>query len=275
MAALAQATQIRNSEGRLYAELDSEWSIWGPIGGYVAAIALRGVGMIVPEGHRPVTFTCQYLARGEIAPAEVRVQTVKTGSTACHNVTLVQGEKVFLQAQVWTTAKTEGPARTDLTMPDVPAPDTLKSVADQLRSYGYDPARVWELIDGRQVDFREPGNPDPRGCRTERWLRFEDWAETDDPFLDAARALVGIDIHIWPAHNRGVAQIPSYVAPSLDLTVWFHSAAPKSSWQLVEARSDIMGDALLSGTARLWSSDGKLIASGGSQCLVLPLKSGA
>lgn len=228
MAGLAEATRIVDDGGALSAHLDGEWSIWGPIGGYVAAIALRGAGLIAPPGHRPVTFTCQYLARGKFAPAEVVATTVKPGSTACHAVTLRQDGQAFLQAQVWTTAKTEGPARRDVTMPDVPPAETLEPFADQLRRHGHDPAGLWTLIDGRQVDFRPPGTPDPRGCRTERWLRFVDWTATADPFLDAARALIGIDTHIWPAHNRGLDAPPAYVAPSLDLTVWFHTAAPES-----------------------------------------------
>lgn len=274
MAGLAHATRIIDVDGAATAEIDPAWSIWGPIGGYVAAIALRGAGRIAPPGHRPVTFSCQFLSRANPAAVQVEAVTIKAGSTACHNVTLTQDGRAFLQAQVWTTSKNAGPSRSDLTMPDVPAANTLESFADQMSRLGRELAGFWTLIDGRQVDFRPTGDADPRGCRTERWLRIIEWHATPDPFLEAARALIGIDAHIWPAHIRGLDALPSYVAPSLDLTVWFHTAAPEAEWQLVEARSEVSGEGLMAGTARLWSSDGVLVASGGSQCLIVPIKPG-
>lgn len=272
MATLEIASRVIETQAGLAASFDPEWDIWGPVGGYVAAIALRGVGQVVPGGHRPVTLSCQFLMRGAVGPVKVEVETVRPGSTACHNVRLIQGETIVLTAQVWTTVKSAGPSRCDITMPDVPPPEALEPFTDQLARYGHQPLPFWINVDGRQVDFRAPGLPDPRGCRTERWLRFKNWEETVDPFLDGARALVGIDTHLWASHNRGLSNLPDYVAPSLDLTVWFHQAIPSSDWQLVEARSDLTAEALLSGTAKVWSIDGRLIASGGGQCLIVPLK---
>lgn len=272
MSILAAASAVQKTSAGLMANFDADWDIWGPVGGYVAAIALRGVGQAAAEGHRPVTLTCQFLARGAAGPVKVEVDSVKPGSTACYSVRLLQGETIVLTAQVWTTAKTEGPERCDIAMPDVPPPEELEPITEQLARCGHQPHPFWINMDGRQVDFRAPGVPDPRGCRTERWLRFKDWEETSDPFLDAARALVGIDTHIWASHNRGLSQLPDYVAPSLDLTVWFHQTVPSSDWQLIEARSDLTAEALLSGTAKVWSKDGRLIASGGGQCLVVPIR---
>ncbi|MEO0499447.1 MAG: thioesterase family protein [Pseudomonadota bacterium] len=270
MANLAEATRVADTDGELSSIIDNAWSIWGPISGYVAAIALRAVGAMVPAGHRPVTFTCQYVARGNAGPVSIDVIPIKSGGTACHHVQLQQEGRPFLFAQVWTTARAGTPVATAPVMPDVPPPDTLQPVDDLFRRHGHDVADFWKVIDGRQVDFRAVDDTDPRGGRTERWLRIKEWTATDDPFLDAARALIGIDTHIWPAHVRSIAGTPPYVAPSLDLCVWFHSAVPSSPWQLIEARADVIGDSLLSGTARAWSEDGQLIASGGSQCLVVP-----
>jgi acyl-CoA thioesterase II len=269
---LDDATKVSGSENRFLATIDPEWCIWGPIGGYIAAIALRSVGLIVAVGHRPVTLTCQFLGRGLPGETEVIVEPLKSGSTSFFNVRLIQNGLTFLQAQICTTSKNDGPMHSDIEMPDVPHPETLESYADQLRRFGYPPISFWENVDGRQVDFRPPGDPDPRGCRTECWLRFEDWVPVTDPFLDAARALILIDTHIWRAYNRGQPQIPKHVAPSLDLSVWFHDSAAESAWQLVEARANFSGHSLLNGYAQVWSDDGKLVASGGGQCLFVPLK---
>lgn len=274
MSDLIYATRIIQTPDGMMARLDPAWQGWGPIGGYIAAIALRAAGAIAPPGHRPVTLTCQFLARGSVDPVEIEAVTRKPGSTACHNVVLRQGGSAILQAQVWTTIKDEGPSIMELAMPEVPAPESLEPFTDQLKRYGHDPAGYWTLVDHRQVDFRPPGEPDPRGCRIERWLRFARWEGTTDPFLDATRAVLAIDTHFWAAHNRGISEFPSYIAPSLDLAVWFHCSDPASEWQLVEARSEVMGQGLMSGVARVWSAEGKLVASGGGQCLVVPLRTG-
>ena len=269
---LKDATKVSNAGGRYTAVIDSDWCVWGPIGGYIAAIALRAVELAVPEGHRPVTLTCQYLAKGAPGEIDVIVEPLKSGNTAFFNVRLVQHEITLLQAQICTTAKTVGPDNVGIKAPDVPRPQDLESFAAQLARFGHAPMGFWRNIDGRQVDFRAPGDPDPRGCRTECWLRFEDWHITPDPFLDGTRALVLIDTHIWRAYNRGQSELPKHVAPSLDLTVWFHDANPESLWQLVEASADVARHAILNGSARVWSENGSLVASGGGQCLFVPLR---
>lgn len=43
--------------------------------------------------------------------------------------------------------------------------------------------------------------------------------------LAVPAAVVAIDIHVWTAHLRRLAKPVDYVAPSLDLTVWFHQSA--------------------------------------------------
>jgi acyl-CoA thioesterase II len=270
---LQEATKITGTAKGLLATIDPEWCVWGPIGGYVAAIAMRAVGLVAPAGHRPVTFTCQFLAKGEPGEVEVIVETLKSGSTSFFNVRLVQRGATFVQAQVCTTSKLAGPDEVGVKAPDLPRPEALESFATQLLRFGHAPMGFWRNVDGRQVDFRPPGDPDPRGCRTECWFRFEEWKLTVDPFLDGARALILVDTSIWRAYNRGQSELPKHVAPSLDLAVWFHDAAPDAQWQLVEANADFARHALLNGAAKVWSEGGRLVASGGGQCLFVPLRS--
>lgn len=269
---LQDATKVTNENGRYFATIQPDWCIWGPIGGYVAAIALRAVALSTPAGHRPVTLTCQFLGKGKEGETDIIVEPLRSGSTSFYNVRLAQNGVVFLQAQICTTEKVDGPEHMDFYAPNVPRPETLESFADQLQRFGHQPIGFWKNADGRQIDFRPPGDPDPRGCRTECWMRFEDWETTYDPFLDAARAVILIDTHIWRAYNRGQSELPKHVAPSLDLSVWFHHAAPESHWQLVDANAGFSGHALLNGFAQVWSEQGELVASGGGQCLFVPLR---
>lgn len=269
---LQDATRVEGADSRYTASIDPEWCIWGAIGGYAASLALRAAGSAAPPGHRPVTLSCQFLAAGKPGQAEVIVEPLKISSTSFLNVRLLQEERLFLQAQICTTAKEDGPEHIDIRAPDVPRPSELEAFADQLRRFGHTPMGFWSNVEGRQVDFRAPGDPDPRGCRSECWFQFKDWEIVGDPFLDAARAVVLIDTSIWRAYNRGQSQLPQHVAPSLDLTVWFHDAVPDSHWQLVQAAADCAGRSLLNGSAKVWSEDGRLVASGGGQCLFVPVK---
>ena len=59
----------------------------------------------------------------------------------------------------------------------------------------------------------------------------------------------------------------TFFAPTLDLYVAFHEPAPRDEWLLVEARGLAAADGLIGGTALVWTLDGRLVASGGSQML--------
>ena len=75
-------TAVVETDGVLTATLSKDWEIWGPNGGYVAAIALRAAGLRAPEGHRPASFSCQYLSVGKFAPAQAEVRVIKAGRSA-------------------------------------------------------------------------------------------------------------------------------------------------------------------------------------------------
>lgn len=266
MGALQQDTAITRDGERLSAVLDPAWNIWGPNGGYVASIALRAAGAVAPEGHRPATISVQYLSVAKFAPVDCQVTPMKTGRNAwLLNVALVQDGRTFLQAQVWTTNKQDGPATAEAVMPDVPGPDGLKTLAEHL---GDEPINgFWNNIDAKPLAFvpwNQPRPPAPAILR--EWYRFIDY-QPGDAFLDACRPLILIDTLLWPTHHRGLAERPDYVAPSLDVTVWFHGSGAGADWLLVDAHADTAGAGLVHGQARVWTADGRLLASGGSNML--------
>ena len=57
------------------------------------------------------------------------------------------------------------------------------------------------------------------------------------------------------------------MAPSLDLYASFHQFVPDDPWLLIDGAAPIATDGLIGWNGRLWSSDFKLIASGGGQAL--------
>jgi hypothetical protein len=74
-------TVLTEQGGRLFATLSRDWEIWGPNGGYVAAIALRAAGKIAPAGHGPATISVQYLSVAQFADVEAVVEPVPASTS--------------------------------------------------------------------------------------------------------------------------------------------------------------------------------------------------
>ncbi|MDB5431835.1 MAG: Acyl-CoA thioesterase-like protein [Caulobacter sp.] len=269
MGKLQDDTAIVREGDTLTANLSKDWEIWGPNGGYVASIALRAAGAVAPEGHRPASFSCQYLSVGAFGPATARVTPMKQGRSAwCLHVSLEQEGRAFLTAQVWTTNRTDGPEAAEAVMPAVPKPDDLKPIEHYL---GTETPRhgFWQNFDSRPVQFFAAGEHDPRGALHEQWYRYRGF-EPVDPFVDAARAVILVDTLLWPSHWRSRDPIPDYIAPSLDLSVWFHDAPNGAEWLMADAHADQAHAGLIGGLVRVWSEDGRLLARGGGQMLHTP-----
>jgi acyl-CoA thioesterase len=235
------------------------------------AVALRAVGQSAPAGHRPVTMSCQFLSTGRNGETDVAVDVVKPGASACSNVALSQGGLRFFQAQVWTTSRTRGLDEVTALMPDVPRPEAVDPLEAHLRNSKSERVAFWSNIECRPIEFREPGGPSPRSRRLQRWYRFKGALAGDDVFLNAGCAALLVDANVWASHWRMRDATPDYAGPTLDTTVWFHEIAGATGWVLVDADSDVAQSGLVHGTVRVWSEDGHPIATGGSQCLVVPL----
>ena len=58
-----------------------------------------------------------------------------------------------------------------------------------------------------------------------------------------------------------------FIAPSLDVTAWFHDFDPASEWLLVRQTSPRAKSGLMGTVGSVFSASGKLLASGGTQLL--------
>ncbi len=251
-------------------QLDSGWDIWGPAGGYIAAIALRAAGEQAPAGHRPLTLTGQFVRIAKPGALDVAVEPIKLGASALFAVTLSQaGRPVFL-AQIWTSGRAMASHPVQPVMPAVPLPEALRDFHDIAAERGFTQIDFWQNIEGRPVNFRQQGDPLPDDTHQLRWMRLRDWTATSDAFLDAMRSTMLIDIGVWPGHWHRLAKPAGYGAPSLDIAVHYHDGAPASDWLLSDADSDVSGNGSISGRVRIWSADGRCVATGSGHCLVVP-----
>ncbi len=271
---LAADTAVEQAgDGRYTATLSRAWEIWGPMGGYTASVALRAVGAESPAT-RPASYFCQYHGVASFdAPVEVEVTTLKGGRTvAFHRARITQADRPILEATVCSVGDNVGDValeHDDLPAPDVAGPDGLSSLEDLWARSEGPPFPFWLNFDGRPLQWRDDWPPPAALPPVWReWLRFKNSAAHPDPWVDACRALVLVDVQSWPAANGMHAwkQAPIY-APSLDLYVAFHRPPPWGEWLLCDGHSPFAQGGLMAWTGRLWSADRQLIASGGGQLI--------
>jgi acyl-CoA thioesterase II len=267
MGDLGEQTAVETvGDGRYAATLHADWEIWGPCGGYVAAVALRAAGAESAQ-NRPASFYCHYLSVAAFGPVEVAVTALRAGRTVtAQRVSLEQGGTPVLEAMVWSVGEVEGLEHTDERPPEVPGPSELSPrPRDPDRGPGFP---FWDNFDQRMPEDGPwpPPGPLPPTWRT--WVRYVPTSTFEDPWLEAARSLVILDVGSWPSGSRPHAyREPPFTAPSLDLYAAFHRPAHGSQWLLLDAHSPLAGDGMLAWTGRVWSEDRRLLASGGGQAV--------
>lgn len=175
----ATATALAPNGDSYRATLDPAWDIWGPAGGYIAAIALRAVKARAADGHRPATITGQFVRVARPGAIDVRIEAVKEGASALYLVTLAQEDRPVFLAQIWTTMRREASLPVTPAMPDVPRPDALRDQDAIIAERGIATNRFWRNLEGRPVHFRLTDDPPAPVPKQYRWLRFRDWPEEE------------------------------------------------------------------------------------------------
>ncbi|HEX3795729.1 MAG TPA: thioesterase family protein [Acidimicrobiales bacterium] len=253
---------------RFGATVHRDWEIWGPEGGYVAAIALRAAGQCSPFA-RPASFFCHYLAVADFDEVELTVTPLRSGRTVLsQRVEMTQGGRTILSAMVWSVGQVDGLAHDDTHPPEVPDPEGLPTPR-QLWPDQEDQFNFWSNFDQRPIDYFESWPPPGPVAPTWRtWVRCLPESSFDDPWVDAARTLIVLDVMSWPAGSRPHAYSePPFIAPSLDLYASFLHPGRDSEWLLLSGHSPVAADGLMSWTGQVWSRQRRLIASGGGQAV--------
>ncbi|HWW45781.1 MAG TPA: thioesterase family protein [Acidimicrobiia bacterium] len=269
MGDLADDTRVeQQSESHFTACPRAAWEIWGPMGGYMVALALRAAGLAATF-HRPASLACQYLGVASFDPVEIEVTTTRRSKRAQSlRVTITQTERPILDTQLWCIDDDgEGLTHHEIAAPTVPDPDEL-TPWDEILEDG-PPFPFWDNVESRPVALQPtwpPPGPIPPVWQT--WCRLRPTPTFADPWLDAARTAILLDVQSWPpAHAHHAWADPPFIAPSLDLYVAFHEPAPADPWLLADGFSPVAGDGLVGWTGRLWSSTRRLVASGAGQQL--------
>jgi acyl-CoA thioesterase len=262
---------------RCSAQLSPEWEIWGPNGGYLATLALRAAGRVARIQH-VASLHVHYLRSPRFEPVELTTHVVQAGQRAeSIRVEMEQAGKPVLSALVRTALPGKGLAHDVATVPNVVSPDHTLLSADDLRRPQHGRHAFWENFERRVLQPSAWAIPRLEAPpRWREWVRYrdldvggsaheQDQAGDEDPFLAAGRLALLIDTMAWPAAWLAHSE-DEYIAPSLDLCVWFHRVR-SSGWLLIDAESPLAAAGLVHGRVAIWSEQRELLASGGSQLL--------
>jgi acyl-CoA thioesterase II len=262
---LDEATDLDGDGGRYSIRLSEAWEIWGPSGGYLAAIALRAAGRCA-QVPRPASFYCHFLSSPDFDDVELTVELLKRGRRSeSLAVRMTQHGTPVLFALVRTAADAPGYRHQELVAPEVTPPEESRPY-ERVKD-GEPIFKFWSNVSCRRPDWG--ANPADAPPIVREWVRFEPEPCFEDPFLDAARPLILLDTFGWPAvyqKHRGA----DYVAPNLDTSVWFHQLAAQCEWLLVDHECPVADGGLLGVSGRIWDPDGRLLATGGAQLCCIP-----
>lgn len=262
-------TQV--DEGRSVARLSRDWEIWGPMGGYVAAVALRAAEAASPFD-RPASINCHYLGVAAFDEVQISVVPTRLGrGAASHRVSIVQDDRPIMEASVWSIpAGTEGLVHDESVLPEGAGdPEELPTAEELMGEADRPPFPFWRNFTQTPLGFERDWPPSgPRDAVWRSWLRFEPWAPGAGPWVEAARLVLLADLPSWPSGQRPHAYYNDrFYAPTLDLQASLLGLAPDEPWLLVEGTSPVAADGLMAFTSRIWTRSGRLVVTGGGQTL--------
>lgn len=244
----------RLADGRYEGTVTDRWTVaGGPNGGYVAALALRGVlaESVLPD---PLTMTVHYLARPVTGPIDVLVETLRVGrGHTTLSVRLVQDE--VKAAGLVTLGRLRAPTDHDFA-PDPPdfgaGPNEAVAL---LERPGMDGASLWGRLDRR---VGRPGDvmflrDEPGEAFTGGWTRLADGRPAD-------ALCVPLFLDCWPPAVFSRTMVPSPTgAPTIELTVhWRQRLGP--GWHNARFTTRLVAGGYMDEEGELWSEDGRLVA---------------
>ena len=286
------ATGVPDALDRLLAVLDlREVEGWGPrgeddlwrgtsvpgisqrvYGGQVLAQALLACGRTVEDDRLPHSMHAYFLREGSLdMPIDFAVERLRDGrSFSARRSHAIQGGKPILSLTASFQGEQPGYEHATPMPDDVPAPEDVPSAFDQLVTIDHPAARFWShesAFDLRHVGGSLYLGPDPRPRPAQLvWMRARHQIASDDQLLHRALLAFGCDqVMLEPVLRQAGkswfdvgGNVPM---ASLDHAMWFHHDARADEWLLYVQESPGAQGGRGLGLARVYSRDGRLVAS--------------
>lgn len=265
---------LRGDAGRYEVTVDETWEGQprNVYGGFLLAIVLRAAGL-ESTASRPVSLACQFLRPAAVGvPLDIAVTSLRRGRTTdLLGVSITQAGRIVAEAHVRAAGAGPGPVFEPRLRPGLVDPLSMRLAQDLPRAAGWEAANFAEHIECRAPDFTQADLADDDYCT---WFRWGEGVVYDDPFLEAGRYAMALDItapavlhHLEFVRQQG--ELP-WGFSNLDLLAHFHSARG-TEWIWSEASAVVGLDGFGNARVQVWASDGQLLATGTSQVAFFPL----
>jgi acyl-CoA thioesterase-2 len=214
--------------------------------------SMHGYFLRAGDSSRPIEFSVDRLRDGRSFSAR-RVTASQSGRPILSMIASFQSEASGLDHQT--------------PMPDVPAPESLPTIAERYANVNTDAGRYW--MRQRPIDLRHVEQPIFVQSAPERATHQAVWMKTvgrlpDDPRLHTAVLAYASDYvllePVLRAHGRNWSD-PGFKAASLDHAMWWHRPARTDEWLLYVQESPSASGARGLGLGRIYTRDGALAAS--------------
>ncbi len=239
-------------------------------GGQVAGQALVAAGRTVEPGRLVHSLHGYFVRPGMVdEPITYRAEIVRDGRTFSvrRSVAYQRDLPIFFMAASFHLPE-EGMDHQVASPLGVPPPDQVPTMSELLARY---PERL-DLYDSipRPIDVRYVGDSGwvPPGDRRvdlapRVWMRI-DGTLPDDPLLHACALAYASDLTLLDsvlAVHGEVWGPGGVIGASLDHALWFHRPFRADQWLLYDCASPSASDARGLATGRLYTEDGRLVAS--------------
>jgi acyl-CoA thioesterase len=226
------------------------WIVFGPNGGFVAALLMRAMTTTVADDSRtPRSLTVHYTAAPREGSVRIRTTLERAGRTMTTvTARMTQDERlVAIAAAAFSAPRNPVVEFADAPPPDVPPPEQVETVAPHPEQPPF--AHQWEV---------KPALGDPLFSGAARALAGG-WIRLHEPEpLDGALVAQLTDAWIPPIFTR--LREPNPV-PTIDLTVHFRAALPlPADWVLGRFETRLSSEGFVEEDGEIWSRDGRLVA---------------
>jgi acyl-CoA thioesterase II len=236
-------------------------------GGLVAGQATVAACRTVEAGRPIHSLHAYFLRRGNpLSPIEFRVEITRDGRAFSHRrVSAIQGGRAIMEMACSFATPERGLAH-QMSMPEVIAPEQLRSDWEYLREIPgtVEPVTIPGPIDIRSAEPHSRISRD-RGETTDRsrmWMRA-DGELPDDPVVHTAVLVYSSDLTVLDPVTRphAMSVVASDVSPStIDHALWIHGPIRADEWWLCDADSTWAGDGRGFVRGRVFDRAGRLVA---------------
>jgi len=246
-------------------------------GGQVAAQALVAATRTVEEPFTAHSLHSYFLQPGDpTTPTIYDVENLRDGRSFATRRVIAQQHGRPIYAQTVNFQKAEPGLEHEEEMPDVPGPDDASVHPISTRAQEELHADQWNVADIRIVGSSAQGlEPDPlHPARQRVWLRVSSRLP-DDPAAHRAAFTYLSDMTLVGAamapHGVSFGKGDVFVA-SLDHAVWFHRPFRADEWWLYDQVSPSATSGRTLVLARVFTQDGRLVASVAQEAVMRPRK---